>query len=115
MGLTLKVECAVPVHVDIVSRGGQGMPRRILCGPLGTDTTRDAIAEFVGTQRSQEMESYIVTAANSYQQMREALQAVLANPIISGMSARIRDDARQAGKANPLDLVQAALSEKEPT
>src|SRR5262249_20196570 len=42
--------------------------------------------------------------------LREALQLLLNDPVISGMSARIRDVAHQEGHDNPLRIAWAALN-----
>lgn len=46
------------------------------------------------------------------ERLREAVVAVMANPIIDGMSAAIRDDAKRRGVVNPLVLICDAIGQE---
>lgn len=87
-----------------------GYTRRHICGPRHADG--GDYAPICSTVREDDA-AFIVKAVNNHDALVAALHGLATHPVIAGLSARIRDECRRAGRSNVLADALAVLAAVE--
>jgi hypothetical protein len=70
---------------------------------------KDRLAEEHAAEEER-LQKQIIALGEAHRELARALEAMRSHPVVSGLSARIRNESSRSGIPNPLDLAEAALS-----
>jgi hypothetical protein len=83
------------------------IPICVVGEPTGGTAPRDAYGRQLLTAANAEL----IAAAPD---LKKALRNLLSSPVVAGMSARIRDEAKERGKRDPFAIAEALLNSLPP-